>query len=175
MPLIKTVAIKDAYGDVEKEYLRFLTIMGDVPAHYRMLSTSPDLLKARRPLEEYYAEHPRFSFKLVCFIRLMAAHWLKFETCKIYNLRLLKTKEGLLDKWANMPLKDPKEPPLADNEKALMLFSVKSLKSPRSVKPCDLEALHALGWTDGDIVDAAHLAAMVKTEKELFTLFKLDK
>ena len=175
MPLINAIDIKDAHGELEKEYLHFLTVMGEVPAHYRMLSASLGLLKARRGLEDYYANHPHFSFKLICFIRLMAAHVLKFEPCKIYNLRLLKAKEGLLDKWANMPLKDPKETPLPENEKALLFFAVKTVKSPRSVKPRDLEPLHTLGWADGDILDAVHLAAMIKTEKELFSLFKMEK
>ncbi|WP_028314256.1 hypothetical protein [Desulfatibacillum aliphaticivorans] len=175
MPLIDAVDIQDAQGELEKEYLHFLTSMIEVPEHYRMFSSSVGLMKARRGLEDYYLSHSKFSFKLVCFIRLMAAHALKFEPCKIFNLRLLKTKEGLLDKWANMPLKDFKETPLPENEKAMLLFAIKSLKSPKSIKPRDLEPLRAFGYTDGDILDAAHLAAMVKTEKELFALFKMGK
>ncbi|MBI9074380.1 MAG: hypothetical protein JEZ02_03130 [Desulfatibacillum sp.] len=175
MPLISTVSIQDVTGDMEKEYLRFLQVIGEVPAHYRLVSASPGLLQARRALEDYYGNHPRFSFRLICFIRLLAAQSLKFEACKIYNLRLLKTKEGLLDKWATIPLKDPSQTPLAENEKALLLFSSKALKSPKSVQPRDMDALRALGWNDGDILDAVHLSAMVKTEKELYILFRVDR
>jgi len=47
---------------------------------------------------------------------------------------------------------DPKQAPLIDKDKAMLLFVLKAVKTPDSVEQKDVDALHGLGWTDQDIL-----------------------
>ena len=72
-------------------------------------------------------------------------------------------------------VEDPFEAPLEDKERAMLGFVMKAIKTPDAVAQEDMDRLHEMGWTDGDILDAlAHGTNMVASSI-LMKTFKLDR
>ncbi|MGE0086374.1 MAG: hypothetical protein AB7S75_18350 [Desulfococcaceae bacterium] len=55
------------------------------------------------------------------------------------------------------------------------IFVLKAVKTSDSVTQKDMDALHALGWTDKDILDATHHGADMVRHGILFKTFKMDQ
>jgi len=49
---------------------------------------------------------------------------------------------------------DPAQSQLNEKDKAMLLFVLRAVKSPEAVEQKDVDALHDLGWTDQDILEA---------------------
>ena len=70
--------------------------------------------------------------------------------------------------------KDPSQAPLEDNERVMLAFVMKAIKTPDAVTQEDVNQLHGMGWTDRDILDAlAHGANMIASSI-LMKTFKMD-
>jgi len=55
----------------------------------------------------------------------------------------------------------------------MLLFVLKAVKNPDSVEQKDVDALHELGWTDQDILEATHHGADMVRHGILFKAFKM--
>lgn len=174
MGLVKTILIKDATGHVEQAYLKFLKIRGEVPKTFLMFSASPELLKAQSAVEDHFYEHPNLSFLLLGFIRLLVANELGFSACVDFNARLLKTAGEVMDRWVEIPMKDPTRAPLPEKEKALLLFVLRAIKFPEKTRQIDIDSLRELGWEDPDIFDATYHGAGIAAQQILFSAFKME-
>ena len=70
--------------------------------------------------------------------------------------------------------KDPSQAPLEDNERAMLAFVIKAIKTPDAVTQEDVDQLHEMGWADRDILDAlAHGTNMIGSSI-LMKTFKMD-
>ncbi len=89
--------------------------------------------------------------------------------------RLLINMFGQSPEQVAATKQDPNQAPLEEKEKAMLLFVLKSVKTPTEVTEQDVQALRALGWEEGDILDAtAHGARHVAIDI-LFNTFKIEK
>lgn len=71
-------------------------------------------------------------------------------------------------------LNDPAAAPLNEKDKAMLLFVLKGTKDAKSIERGDLDALHALGWNDRDIVDGLYHGARNTAEVIMFDAFKVE-
>jgi uncharacterized protein YciW len=83
--------------------------------------------------------------------------------------------QGLSDDDIQKIEKDPLRAPLDDRDRAMAAFVMKAIKTPDEVEKQDVDQLHDLGWTDGDIMDAlAHGTNMIGSSI-LMKTFKMDQ
>jgi alkylhydroperoxidase family enzyme len=70
--------------------------------------------------------------------------------------------------------RDPQEAPLPEKEKAMLLLVLKATRTPKLVGKADLDKLRALGWNDGEIMDAVHHGARNVAADIVFNTFKIE-
>lgn len=174
MPIIKVVPPEQAEGKLKEHYAIFDTFRL-VPAPFQMFSSSPDLAGLRAQTIGYFMSHPKLNPGLLALIRMLIAEEMKYYYCISLNQKLLASV-GIMDEDAAAKvLADPANAPLADKDKAMLLFVLKAIKTPDEVSAEDMRKLRDLGWSDGDIIDAtAHGAGMV-SDGILFKAFKMDE
>lgn len=149
---LQTVDPETATGPVAEAYAVFPPGMG-VPAPLRMLSASPALAGIQAQLIRYFMGHPRLDQRLLGLIRYLVAADQGYAFCTGFNGNLLKMF-GLSDVDLEAIQDDPDSAPLADREKALLKFVLKTLRAPEEVGEEDVPALRQMGWQDSDILDA---------------------
>ena len=70
---------------------------------------------------------------------------------------------------------DPSASRLAEAERQLVAFVVRSIREPEEVSAADVQLLRDLGWEDPDIFDATFMGAFMLTSGVLFTTFKMHE
>ena len=176
MPLLNVVAPDKAEGEVADNYSLFLNIAGMVPAPFQMLSVSPGLQSLSKAQIQYFMTHPSLSPALLAMIRLIVAEQTDYHYCVSLNTGILKNFGIVTDDDQVMALMaDPDKAPLSDKEKAMLAFVLRAVKTPKEVEAADVEALKAMGWTDGDILDASVHGANMVSSGILFRAFKMDE
>jgi len=174
MALIKTVSPEEATGKVKEVYDVMMEKARVIPKPFQMMSPSPALLEIMLQSLGYYFEHPSLSFQLLTHIRLLVAQVYKYEYCVDFNSGILQMLANVTDEQLENLKSDPKQAPLNDKDKAMLLFVLKAVKTPDSVEQKDVDALHELGWTDQDILEATHHGADMVRHGILFKTFKMD-
>jgi len=174
MALIKTVSPEEATGKVKEVYDVMMEKARVIPKPFQMMSPSPVLLEIMLQSLGYYGEHPSLSFQLLTHIRLLVAQVYKYEYCVDFNSGILQMLENVTDEQLENLKSDPKQAPLNDKDKAMLLFVLKAVKTPDSVEQKDVDALHELEWTDQDILEATHHGADMVRHGILFKTFKMD-
>jgi alkylhydroperoxidase family enzyme len=175
MSLITTVPVDAATGKVQEVYAPMLEATSMVPRPLQMLSASPDLLEIYNRNLWYYLRHPTLSFALLAHIRVLASIECGFPYCIELNSGFLKQRLGLTEEQLRTLRSDPAQAPLEEKDRAMLLFVLEALRAPEDVSREDVAALHDLGWTDRDILDATqHGAGMVATGI-LFNAFKMHE
>ena len=91
-----------------------------------------------------------------------------------FNKFVLK-KLGLDDADFQKMKNDPSETMLEENEKAMLLFVLKSVKAPGSVTDKDIDNLRDLGWTDMDMLDALSQGVSMIDHSIMMEVFKMDQ
>ncbi|MCB2188850.1 MAG: hypothetical protein KQJ78_20720 [Deltaproteobacteria bacterium] len=175
MPLLKTVPVEQAEGVVKEGYDLFMNRFGMVPAPFRMYSASPGLAGVRLATLRHYMTSDRLSPGLMALIRLVVAEELGYHYCISLNSEVLRSLGILNDDQVAQVLADPANAPLPDNEKAMLGFVLKVVKSPEAVKDADVAWLRELGWSDQDMLDAAAHGTMMVADGILFKAFKMDE
>jgi len=84
---------------------------------------------------------------------------LKYEYCVDFNSGILQMLANVNDEQLKNLKSDPKQAPLNDKDKAMLLFVLKAVKTPDSVEQKDVDTLRKLGWTDQDLLEATHHGA----------------
>lgn len=156
MSLLKTVKPEEATGVVAEIYQPVQEAIGMVPSPLQLYSASPGLLASITPTREYFMSHPTLGHGLMALIRMLVAEEAGFNYCVSFNRSIL-AKMGVADDDALAAIMaDPTKAPLPEKEKAMLLLVLKVCTQPGEVSESDVQGLRDLGWTDGDILDAAN-------------------
>jgi hypothetical protein len=173
MGLIQSVAPEQAEGDMKEAFDFFQQALGTIPAPMAMYSVSPDLFGKQLQSMNYFMKHPTLGFALLSSIRYVVSKAKNYHYCTGFNKAFLE-KQGLTEAQILALDKDPQSAPLDDKDRAMLAFVAKAVESPDSVTQDDMDQLHALEWTDRDILDAMAHAASIISASVLMKTFKLD-
>ena len=174
MALIRTVAPEEAAGKVKEVYDFMQKKAGMIPTPMAMMSPSPTLLGMMQQGLAYFFKHPTLGFKLLAHIRMLVAYHGQYDYCVQFNGGILQMFAETSDAQLAAVKADPSRADLDGKDKAMLLFVLKAVQTPAAVTAADVEALHALGWTDGDIVDATFHGADMVRHGIMFKAFKMD-
>lgn len=172
MALIRTVKPEEAEGFVAEVYAEYEKATGVIPRPLQMMTASPGMFENHMKTIGYFRSHPTLSFPLLTLIRFLVSPECGFNYCIDFNRNLLK-RLGMEDDEVERVSANPDEAPLEDNEKALLLFVLKAVKSPETTNSEDIEALHELGWTDAEIYDATFHGARMVGMSIVFNAFQM--
>jgi len=173
MALIQTVTAEEAEGKVKEVYDRLMETARVIPRPMQMMSASPDLLAIQIQSLGYYFRHPTLGFALLGHIRLLVAHHFNYPYCVDFNSSLLQMLTEITDEQLDAVKADPAEAPLEAKDKAMLLFVLKSVKTPDSVEQVDVDALKEMNWTEKDIFEATHHGADMIRHGTLFKAFNM--
>lgn len=174
MSIISTVTPEQAGGKVAEVYGQIQQMMGRVPNAFQLYSSSPILLEQQMQQIAYYMQHPALSFPLLAMVRMLVSQHNDCQYCVGFNEGMLMQMAGLTPEQVAATRRNPVDAPLPDRDKAMLLFVLKATKTPKMVEKSDLDQLRALGWSDGDIMDAAYHGARNVAVDIVFNTFKID-
>lgn len=174
MSIISTVTPDQASGKVAEVYGQIQQMMGRVPNAFQLYSSSPVLLEQQMQQIAYYMQHPALSFPLLAMVRMLVSQHNDCQYCVGFNEGMLMQMAGLTPEQVAATRSNPADAPLPDRDKAMLLFVLKATQTPRMADKSDLDQLRALGWSDGDIVDAVYHGARNVAVDIVFNAFKID-
>ncbi len=174
MTLIATVSPENADGKVAETYGKIAGALGFVPNAMKIYSSSPALLENIWSQISYYMQHSTLSFPLLAAIRMLVSKRQECEYCVGFNEAMLINHAGWTHDQVMDALKDPASAPFGEKEKALLIYVLDALKAPKKLEKNRLEALHALGWSDAEILEAVHHAAQNVAEDMVFNTFRIE-
>lgn len=174
MNMISTVSPDQASGDVAQVYGQIEQAFGRVPNGMQLFSSSPVLLEQNWRQLGYYMQHPRLSFPLLAFIRMLVSVRHECTYCIGMNESLLINRGGLSAEDVMAAKHNPSDAPLPEKEKAMLLAVLKTVEAPKALAKADLDQLRALGWEDGDILDAVYHGARNVAADIMFNAFKVE-
>jgi alkylhydroperoxidase family enzyme len=151
MALIKIIEPDKAEGQAKEIYGTMQKTAGVIPAPLQLASASPWMLNMVWQSIQYYTRHPHLGFGLLSTIRYLVAQQYNYVFCTGFNKKLLKM-QGLSDDDIRKIEEDPLRAPLDDKDRAMVAFVMKAIKTPDEVEKQDVDQLHELGWTDGDMM-----------------------
>ena len=157
-----TIPIDDIYNVFPKEI--------GPPHPLQLMSASPGFLECQFEFIKYFTNHQKLSFPLLAAIRYMAANDCDYEYCIKFNQSILMAAGA--DEQALEAIKEnPDNAPLEDNERAMLKFVAKAIKTPDAIIKSDVEALQNVGWEDSDILDAVAHGAFMTGHSTLMKAF----
>jgi len=174
MSIISTVSPVLAEGKVAELYGQIQQMMGRVPNAFQLYSSSPALLEQQMQQIAYFMRHPTLSFPLLAMVRMLVSQHNDCQYCVGFNEGMLIQMAELTPEQVAATRRNPTDAPLPDKDKAMLLFVLKATKTPKSVDKSDLEQLRALGWSDGDIMDAVYHGARNVAVDIVFNAFKIE-
>jgi alkylhydroperoxidase family enzyme len=174
MPLIKTISPEAAEGTIKEAYEMFTQNIGLIPKPMEMMSASPALFELQLRRIEYLRQHPRLSFPLLAHIRYLVARNLDYPYCTDFNKMILK-KQGLGDDDIQRMEADPTQSMLEDDERAMLAFVVKAVKTPAAVAPEEIDNLRDLGYEDRDIMDALAQGVSMIDHAIMMQVFQMEQ
>ena len=175
MPLITTIKPENATGELAQIYEKIQAVRGRVSHSTQLFSASPELLKQQLSFIKHYINHPSLSPMLCACIRMLVSDKNSCSYCIDFNASLLINLFKWLPKEVEAMRANPKEAKLEENEKVMLLFVLKAVRSPHDVNANDVEALRMLGYNDGEILDATNLGARMSAIDIIFDAFKIEK
>lgn len=175
MNMISTVLPEQAAGSVAQIYGQIEQAFGRVPNGMRLFSSSPALLQQNWQQLGYYMQHPRLSFPLLAFIRMLVSQRHECEYCIGMNEGMLVNMGGFAAEDVAAAKRNPENAPLPEKDKAMLLAVLKTVETPKALDKTDIDRLRALGWEDGDILDAVYHGARNVAIDIMFNAFKIEK
>ena len=170
MFILDHVKPEEATGKAAQAYSIFPKQV-PVPEPLVLMSASPDLALAQSEIIRHYMNHETLDTGLLSMIRFVVANEVNYGFCINFNTQMLKLAGGMSDEEIAALKEDPRNAPLEPNQKELLLFVLKVVKTPEQVNSADINKLHELGWTDQDIFDAAYHGASMIGPRALFAAF----
>jgi len=171
--LIETVSPEKATGEVAKVYQDINATWGVIPNPIKLYSTNPQMLKNKFESYKHSGTHKSVDGKFQAMIRMLVSKQHDCEYCVGLN-------EGMLINVFKIPAndvmamkKDASKAPLAEKEKALLLFVLKATNDSKSTTKEDIENLRKLGWSDAEIFFATSYAADMVAFDILINAFKV--
>jgi uncharacterized peroxidase-related enzyme len=174
MSILSTVAPQQATGQVAQIYSQVEQAFGRLPNAMKLYSVSPDTLAMQWQHIGYYFQHPSLSFPLLAAIRMLVSQDNDCGYCIGMNEAMLIERAGFTPEQTAAAKRNPADTPLPEKDKALLLFVLRSTKTPKAVTAGDLDALRRLGWTDRDIFDAVNHGARNVAADIIFNTFKIE-
>ena len=169
MFLLNYISPEKATSPIDEIYSFFPKEIGP-PHPLQLMSASPGFLSCQFEIIKYFTNHQKLSFPLLTAIRYMAANNYNYEYCIKFNKNILMAA-GVNKESLEAIKDDPGKAPLEDNERAMLKFVAKALKTPDAIVQSDVEALHDVGWEDSDILDALAHGAFMKGHSTLMKAF----
>jgi uncharacterized peroxidase-related enzyme len=174
MSILATVAPEKAAGLVAEIYGQMQRAFGFIPNAFRLYSASPAMMSNQWQNNQYYFQHLTLGFPLLASIRMLVSQENECDYCIGMNAALLIQHAGFTAHLIAAMKRDPAAAPLAERDKAMLLFVLKATKAPKTVTTADLDALRGLGWSDGEIFDAVNHGARNIAADILFNTFKIE-
>jgi len=174
MTIIQTVSPEQASGKVAEIYAQIEQRFGRIHKGFQLYSASPDLLEQLFQQNAYYMQHPTLGFALLAMIRMLVSEQNDCDYCIGFNQAMLIEFGGFSVEQMVATRRDPAMAPLNEKDKAMLLFVLKGTKDGKSIERTDLDALHALGWSDRDIVDGLYHGARNTAVDIMFDAFKVE-
>ena len=154
---IKITSEAEADGRLREIYDGDRKSMGYVPNHAKVFSLRPEVLEAWRAFQGSIRKNLRLRrYELVT---LAAAVALKCRYCILAHGAIL-TKNGVSVEQLRAILTNFREAGLEHPEVAIMEFAQKIVRSANEMTQADVDALHALGLEDIEILDITLTATM---------------
>ncbi len=172
--IVQTVSPEQATGQVAHLYAQLEQRFGRVPQGFQLYSASPDLMAQLFEQTGYYLQHPNLGFALQALIRLLVSEENKCTYCISFNEQLLMEQCGYSIEQITAIKQDPALAPLADKERAMLLFVLKGVASAHTIGEADIETLRGHGWSERDIVDGLYHGARNVAVDIMFNAFKVE-
>jgi alkylhydroperoxidase family enzyme len=174
MSLLELTPPEKAEGKLAELYAESEQFFGSVPNNVRMLGVSPAVLENQFDFAKYFFAHPNLSVPFLAIMRMLLSTATDSPYCQGLNAGMLR-QQGITAEQIEKAKADPRQAPVSDKEKPLLLFVLAATKDPHAVTADQIGALRNLGWTERDIFDAlAHGARAVATNI-LFDAFKVGR
>ena len=168
MPLLESknlpvVGEADAPAEVKQLYAQFRTTFGrpEVPGILQCFATHPPLLQHMMGLAETMLFSDgvlgRANKELLATFVSSQNHC---DYCADSHGFFLRSNGGSSELLAAATTCDLHSPSLSPAQRALLLFAQKITKDSSAISPQDIEHLRGFGWTDLQIAEAIHLAAL---------------
>ncbi|MHB8254568.1 MAG: carboxymuconolactone decarboxylase family protein [Acidiferrobacter sp.] len=175
MTLVATQNPDIATGPVADTYAEIAKLFGRVPNALQIYSSSPALLAQQWDTVRYYRNHPTLSAALLATVRMLVSQANDCEYCVGFNEALLINACGQTPEQVAATKAQPEAAPLPPKDKAMLLLVLKAMAAPHTVVARDLDNLRALGWTDGDMLDAVAHGARNTAVDILFNTFQVER
>ncbi|MDA8093831.1 MAG: hypothetical protein M0T84_07955 [Betaproteobacteria bacterium] len=175
MSLLTTVSPENATGPLAETYREIEQAMGWVPNAMQLYSPNPELAAMRWAQTRYFMQHPRLSPALLAFTRMLVSSDNDCAYCVGLNEAMLINRLGVSAEAVAAAKQDPGAVPLAEPERALLLFVLKATRTPHAIGQPDVDRMRALGWTDRDLLDAIEHAARNLAMDVMFNAFKVER
>lgn len=176
MPLIQTIKPEDATGELAELYGNITVMRGRVSNSAQIFSASPELIKQQMSFIEYYMlKQKSLSMPLLASIRMLISDKNSCSYCVDMNASILINMLGWTPKEVEAMRADPQNAKLDENEKAMLLFVLKAVRTPHDVHAHDVQKLRDLGYSDGEILDATNHGARMSAIDIIFDAFKIEK
>ena len=173
--LLSFVSEKDATGDVKAVYDEIKAKWGFVPVVIQQYSLNPKLLRAQWDLYATLGDNKNFDPKMQTMMRMLVAEKEDCTYCVGLNKGMLLNMFKLPMDEVNALTKDPSTAKLDDKQKAMLLFMLKSAKTPHDTTAEDIASLKKLGWTDKDIFEGVKSASNMVAGAMLIDALKIQK
>lgn len=174
MPLIETVIPEKANGQVAAVYRDIAQVFGRVPNAMQMFSASPALLGQQWESMGYYLKHPALSFPLLAAVRMLVSQENHCHYCIGMNGSLLINMAKWTPEQVAATKRDAMAAPLAEKEKAMLAFVLKTVAERKPVTRAEIDRLVKQGWSESDVFDAvAHGARNVAVDI-VFNTFQIE-
>lgn len=145
--------------------------LGEVPPHFNLMAIlNPAEAESNLNYIFKLMQHETIKPDLFAFIRLHVAHREGFKYCINFNTALLKAR-GYGDDLLDHVKADISAVPFTEREKSLVEMGIEALYSPAEFGRDELKALHALGWSDGEIFDVINHAAFLIKNGRIIGLY----
>jgi uncharacterized peroxidase-related enzyme len=181
MPLLESknlpvVGEADAPAEVKQLYAQFRTTFGrpEVPGILQCFATHPPLLQHMMGLAETMLFSDgvlgRANKELLATFVSSQNHC---DYCADSHGFFLRSNGGSSELLAAATTCDLHSPSLSPAQRALLLFAQKITKDSSAISPQDIEHLRGFGWTDLQIAEAIHLAALFACFNRVVNTFGL--
>jgi alkylhydroperoxidase family enzyme len=171
--LIKTIKPEDATGELADLYAQIKAIRGRVPMSSQLWSASSEQLKQQLAFIGYYMNHKTLSTALLAAIRILVSSNTGCKYCVDFNTGMLINMLGWSIDETDELKTVGKSSKLSPKENAMLSFVVTSVKKCAKADEAELTALRAMGWEDGDMLDALQHGARMSAIDIIFNTFDL--
>jgi uncharacterized peroxidase-related enzyme len=174
---LKVIEENEAKGEVASLYEHFRVHFGrpDVPGILKCFASHPPLLQHMMDLSEslIFADG-HLSRRHKEMIATMVSIQNACAYCADSHAFFLRTHGGSAEALCAIQRSQIESPALTPAEQALLRFVQKVNGCSSDIRRADIEILNAEGWTDAQVAEAIHIAALFATFNRVANSFGLE-